>query len=47
MSGLKINLNWYSGGLSPLGTAATKRPIVPTSGNYDEGEIGGIIGRGK
>jgi hypothetical protein len=34
--------------LSPLGTAATYRPIVPAPGDYDEGEIGGMmIGRGN
>jgi hypothetical protein len=43
--------NWYRGGgggvqLGPLGTAATNRPIVPTPGDYDDGEIGGMIGRG-
>jgi hypothetical protein len=42
-------LNWYSGGggvqLGPLGAAATNRPIVPTPGDYDDGEIGGMIGR--
>jgi hypothetical protein len=28
------------------GTAATNRPVVPTSGDYDDGEIGGMmIGR--
>jgi hypothetical protein len=26
--------------LGPLGTAATNRPIVPTPGDYDDGEIG-------
>jgi hypothetical protein len=32
--------------LGPLGTAATKRPIVEVPGDYDDGEIGGmIIGR--
>jgi hypothetical protein len=31
--------------LGPLGTAATSRPIVPARGNYDDGEIGGTIGR--
>jgi hypothetical protein len=40
---------WYSGSgvqLGPLGTAATNRPIVPAPGDYDDGEIGGmIIGR--
>jgi hypothetical protein len=46
-------LNWYSGGggggvqLGPLGTAATKRPIVPAPGDCDDGEIGGMIGRGN
>jgi hypothetical protein len=33
--------------LGPLGTAATNRPIVPTPGDYDDGEIGGMIGRGN
>jgi hypothetical protein len=33
--------------LGPLGTAATKRPIVPVPGDYDDGEIGGMIGRGN
>jgi hypothetical protein len=34
--------------LGPLGTAATNRPIVPVPGDYDDGEIGGImIGRGN
>jgi hypothetical protein len=27
----------------PLGTAATNRPIVPAPGDYDDGEIGGMI----
>jgi hypothetical protein len=31
--------------LGPLGTAATNRPIVPAPGDYDGGEIGGMIGR--
>jgi hypothetical protein len=36
-----------SGGvqLGPLGIPATNRPIVPTPGDYDDGEIGVIIGR--
>jgi hypothetical protein len=43
--------NWYSGEggvqLGPLGTAATNRPIVPALGDYDDGEIDGMmIGRG-
>jgi hypothetical protein len=33
--------------LGPLGTAATNRPIVPAPGDYDDGEIGGMIGRGN
>jgi hypothetical protein len=32
--------------LGSLGTAATYRPIVPAQGDYDDGEIGGMIGRG-
>jgi hypothetical protein len=45
---VKLKLNWYSWGgvkLGPLGTAATNRPIVPAPGDYDDGEIGGMIGR--
>jgi hypothetical protein len=33
--------------LGALGTAATNRPIVPALGDYDDGEIGGMIGRGN
>jgi hypothetical protein len=33
--------------LGPLGTAATNRLIVPAPGDYDDGEICGIIGRGN
>jgi hypothetical protein len=34
--------------LDPLGTAATNRPIVPAPGDYDGGDIGGMmIGRGN
>jgi hypothetical protein len=34
--------------LGPLGTAATNRPIVPAPGDYDDGEICGMmIGRGN
>jgi hypothetical protein len=29
--------------LGPLGTAATKRPIVPAPGDYDDGKIGGMM----
>jgi hypothetical protein len=31
----------------PLDTAATNRPIVPAPGEYDDGEIGGMIGKGN
>jgi hypothetical protein len=41
----------YSGGgvqLGPLGTPTTNMPIVPAPGDYDDGEIGGMmIGRGN
>jgi hypothetical protein len=33
--------------LGPIGTLATNRPIVPAPGDYDDGEIGGMIGRGN
>jgi hypothetical protein len=33
--------------LGPLGTAATNRPIVPAPGDYDDGKIGRMIGRGN
>jgi hypothetical protein len=33
--------------LGPLGTAATNWSIVPSPGDYDEGEIGGMISRGN
>jgi hypothetical protein len=33
--------------LGPLGTVATNRPIVSAPGDYDDGEIGGMIGRGN
>jgi hypothetical protein len=33
--------------LGPLGTAATHRHIVPVPGDYDDSEIGGMIGRGN
>jgi hypothetical protein len=34
--------------LGPLGTVATNRPIVPAPGDFDDGEIGGMmIGRGN
>jgi hypothetical protein len=33
--------------LGPLGTAATNRPVVPAPGDYDDGEMGGMMsGRG-
>jgi hypothetical protein len=33
--------------LVPLGTAAINSAIVSASGDYDDGEIGGIFGRGN
>jgi hypothetical protein len=34
--------------LGPLGTASTNWPTVPAPGDYDDGEIGGMmIGRGN
>jgi hypothetical protein len=33
--------------LGPLGTAAINRPIVPAPDDYDDGEIGGMIGKGN
>jgi hypothetical protein len=33
--------------LGALGTAATNRPIVPAPGDYDDGEIAGMIGSGN
>jgi hypothetical protein len=42
---IKFFLNWNKGRggvqLGPFGTAVTNRPIVPTSGDYDDEEIGG------
>jgi hypothetical protein len=32
--------------LSPLGIAATNRPIVPAPSDYDDGEFGVMVGRG-
>jgi hypothetical protein len=45
----KIKTGIVGGGvqLGSLGTAATNRPIVPAPGDNDDGEIGGMIGRGK
>jgi hypothetical protein len=39
-------VGWGGGGgvpLGRLGTAATNRPIVPTPGDCDDGEIGGMM----
>jgi hypothetical protein len=33
--------------LGPLGSAATNRSIVQAPGDYDHGDIGGMIGRGN
>jgi hypothetical protein len=47
----RIFFIWYTGGggvqLGPLDTAGTNRPIVPAPGDYDGGEIGGMICRGN
>jgi hypothetical protein len=43
-----MNIGILGAGIQgPLGTAATNRPIVPAPGDYDDGEIGGMIGRGN
>jgi hypothetical protein len=42
-----IGIMWGGVQLGPLDTAATKLPIVPALGDYDDGEIGGMIGRGN
>jgi hypothetical protein len=39
-------LDWYSGGWNPIGSTrhcAHQWPIVPAPGDYDDGEIGGMI----
>jgi hypothetical protein len=33
--------------LGPLGIATTNKPIVPAPGDYDDEEIGMMIGRGN
>jgi hypothetical protein len=33
--------------LGPLGTEATNRPIMPAPADYDDREIGGMIGTGE
>jgi hypothetical protein len=39
---------WGGVQLGPLGTTATSTLIVPATGDYNDGEIGGMmIGRGK
>jgi hypothetical protein len=41
---------WYSGGWSPVGSTrhcGHQWPIVPAPGDYDDREIGGMIGRGN
>jgi hypothetical protein len=45
-----IFFNLYSGGWSPIGSTrhcGYQWPIVPALGDYDDGEIGGMIGRGN
>jgi hypothetical protein len=31
--------------LGPLGATATNKPIMPAPGDYDDGEIGGMLGK--
>jgi hypothetical protein len=41
---------WYNGGWTPFGSTrycGHQWPIVPAPGDYDDGEIGGMIGRGN
>jgi hypothetical protein len=46
---VELKMGIVGGGvqLGPLGTATTNRPIVLALGDYDDGEIGGMIGRGN
>jgi hypothetical protein len=45
---LKLKIGIVGGGiLGPLDTAATNWPIVPAPRDYDDGEIGGMIGKGN
>jgi hypothetical protein len=47
---LHFFLNWYSGGWRPIGSTRhcdTNRPIMPVPSDYDDGESGGMIGRGN
>jgi hypothetical protein len=45
---LKIRIVGGGVQLGPLGTAATNKPVVPSPGDYDDGEIVGMmIGRGN
>jgi hypothetical protein len=42
--------NWYSGRWSPIGSTRDcghQWPIVLAPGDYDDGETGGMIGRGN
>jgi hypothetical protein len=43
-------LNWYSGRWSPIGSTqhcGDQWPIVSAPGDYDDGEIGGMISKGN
>jgi hypothetical protein len=45
-----IDCDWYSGGWSPIGSTqhcGHQCPIVPALGDYDDGDIGGMIGKGN
>jgi hypothetical protein len=49
-SNCKFFFNWYSGRWSPIGSTrhcCHQWPIVTAPGDYDDGEIGGMIGRGN
>jgi hypothetical protein len=42
---VKLKIGVVGGGVQfgPLSTAATNMPIVPAAGDYDDGEIGGMV----
>jgi hypothetical protein len=47
---MSIFFNWYSGGWSPIGSTqhcGHQWPTAPALGDYDDGENGGMIGRGN
>jgi hypothetical protein len=45
-----LSLSWYSGGWSPIGSTrhcGHQWPTVQAPGDYDDGEFGGMIGKGN